>query len=239
MFNKILIIASVCVTSLITSAAPQTPRLKVRPEYRKNYASTCAIGTMSIFGQDIRGTGVLLKSGYVITNRHVVDLNRNGKIDRREEYVDVVFMYPKARTCVGRAILIGAEYDLAIIYVKNGPVSSVELAEDGEYKRMRVGDEVYALGYPLGVTPAHMTTGVYSGHLSNMYHRHSAQIYFGNSGGGVFSKDNGLLLGINTRVPSYMGRIVPGWSEYIPATQVRKFLRKNKKLFLLLPKKFL
>jgi len=60
------------------------PRITVKPEYRANYAATCAISTMTVYGRGVRGTGILLKSGVIVTNKHVVDINNDGIISKSE-----------------------------------------------------------------------------------------------------------------------------------------------------------
>jgi putative serine protease PepD len=99
------------------------------------------------------GSGFVLdRSGHYITNNHVVAsaVADNGPI----EIVDQNgHKYPA--TVVGRS----PTYDLAVLYVKNGP--HLPPASLGTASRLRVGDPVIAFGSPLGLSST-VTAGIVS-----------------------------------------------------------------------------
>jgi S1-C subfamily serine protease len=241
------LVASACLVAANGVKAPTNdtpqPAIKVRKEYRNNFASTCAIGTTSEGGGTIRGTGVLLKSGIIITNKHVVDVNANGRVSGREKTVTVWFYTPEKIELQGTVELVsegnirrnGTQYDLAFIRVEHPPESSVTLIDAEDYLRLEVGEELYALGFPVGEAPAHMTTGVFSTTPDDRFGRCSVSIYFGNSGGGLFQKSTGKLIGINTRIRGDWRGLVPGWSEFMPAHRIVAFLLAKDKLSYLDP----
>jgi putative serine protease PepD len=99
------------------------------------------------------GSGFVLdRSGHYITNNHVVAdaVSNHGPIeivDQKGDKYDA--------TVVGRS----PTYDLAVLYVKNGP--KLPPASLGSAKSLHVGDQVVAFGSPLGLTST-VTAGIVS-----------------------------------------------------------------------------
>jgi len=99
------------------------------------------------------GSGFVLdRSGHYITNNHVVAdaVSNDGPIEIMDQKGD---RYPA--TVVGRS----PTYDLAVLYVKNGP--KLPPASLGSAGVLRVGDEVVAFGSPLGLSST-VTAGIVS-----------------------------------------------------------------------------
>jgi putative serine protease PepD len=99
------------------------------------------------------GSGFVLdRSGHFITNNHVVAdaVGNNGPIEIVDQNGD---KFPA--TVVGRS----PTYDLAVLYVKNGP--NLPPASLGTAQRLRVGDQVVAFGSPLGLSST-VTAGIVS-----------------------------------------------------------------------------
>jgi S1-C subfamily serine protease len=109
-------------------------------------------------------------------------------------------------------------YDVAILYT--GPVEGAQAIEMGSSASLRVGDPVFAVGYPRvgdDVLPGTLTTGVVSG-LNRMnvtagnispdvgMIQIDAAINAGNSGGALFDQ-NGLMVGMPTM------KIASGYGE--------------------------
>ncbi len=160
-----------------------------------------------------QGSGVLFQTedenGYVITNQHVV---------RNAETVTVTVDDDTNYT--GTVVGADADRDLAVVRI----CCNVDFptADFGDSVDLRVGDEVFAVGYPLdqhipkeqqaepkvivapGVVTATVTRGIVSAfrHDSKMgvdLVQTDAPINPGNSGGPLFSM-NGTIMGINTSV---------------------------------------
>jgi serine protease DegQ len=144
------------------------------------------------------GSGVIISadSGYVVTNSHVVAPGARFRV----------------RMADGRwrnAQLIGtdAATDLAVLKVDASGLNQVEIAETDS---LRVGDIVFAVGYPLGLEQT-TSIGIISG-LSRSsggsqltdYIQTDAAINSGNSGGALLDA-NGRLVGINTAILSNSG----------------------------------
>jgi len=106
-------------------------------------------------GQKDGATGsgfVLDRSGHYITNNHVVAdaVSHHGPIEIMDQKGNKY-----AASVVGRS----PTYDLAVLYVKNGP--SLPPASLGTATRLRVGDQVVAFGSPLGLSST-VTSGIVS-----------------------------------------------------------------------------
>ena len=99
------------------------------------------------------GSGFVLdQSGHYITNNHVVAdaVSHHGPIEIMDQKGDRF-----AATVVGRS----PTYDLAVLYVKNGP--KLPAASLGSAGVLRVGDQVVAFGSPLGLSST-VTAGIVS-----------------------------------------------------------------------------
>jgi S1-C subfamily serine protease len=109
--------------------------------------------------------------------------------------------------------------DLALVSIYSSedfcdPVNMVK--EDLElFSKVRV------VGYPAGIGPV-SSIGEVSG-LINGEHAINAPIYFGNSGGPVFSEDN-KLAGIITKVMTTENDVICHMGIYVPISVIRNFL---------------
>ncbi|MCM3204052.1 S1C family serine protease [Paenibacillus illinoisensis] len=159
------------------------------------------------------GSGFLYnEKGDVITNAHVVEGSKEVTVRtlNHEEYQ-------------GTVIGIGEETDVAVVRVPGlQKLTPLTIAKS----KAETGDEVLALGSPLGLENT-VTTGIISGVgrsfeippyiYSNLY-QISAPITHGNSGGPLIHAETGEVLGINSAVVEQEGGI--GFS--IPITSVLK-----------------
>ncbi|PGV53596.1 serine protease [Bacillus sp. AFS037270] len=176
------------------------------------------------------GSGFLYnKNGDIITNAHVVSGAKTVKIKTAD-----------AREFQGTVIGISQDVDVAVVRVPG-------LASEGplqiSQKKSDVGEEVLALGSPLGLQNT-VTTGIISGvgrdfdiepfHYKDAY-QISAPIAPGNSGGPLINRKTGEVLGINSAgtdqgsigfsIPIVnILSLVEGWSKSplteLPATSV-------------------
>jgi 2-alkenal reductase len=141
------------------------------------------------------GTGFFIsKDGYLVTNNHVVE----GSDELQVIYMDGTQV---------DATLVGTDAytDLAVIKVDGDVPGWVEL---GDSSALRPGDQVIAIGSPLGSYTNTVTEGIVSGigrtvagsnsTVDNLI-QHDAAINPGNSGGPLFTLD-GKVVGVNTLV---------------------------------------
>ena len=152
------------------------------------------------------GSGVIVTAdGYILTNNHVVaDASDGGiavELNDGEQYT---------------AKLIGRDptTDLAVIKIKGDQLSPAAI---GNSDQVQVGQIVFAVGNPLGLTST-VTQGIISaigrgqlnlnrdvqGYGIEDFIQTDAAINPGNSGGGLFNL-NGELVGINTAIASNSG----------------------------------
>lgn len=139
------------------------------------------------------GTGVIYdtqgRTGYVITNEHVVSGQSQVSVTVRD-----------SASYSGSVLGVDAVRDLAVLSICCGTFTSLEF---GDASGLEVGDEVIAIGYALGLSgDASVSRGIVSAIRYDARHRSDviqtdAAINPGNSGGPLLSLE-GLILGINT-----------------------------------------
>ena len=165
------------------------------------------------------GSGVIFEThgltGYVVTNYHVV-----------EGVVQVTVTVNDSTTYRGSVLGTDHVRDLAVVSICCGSFRALPF---GNAATLQPGDEVVAIGYPLGLPgEATVTRGIVSAvrydsrHLSNVIQTDAA-INPGNSGGPMLSM-SGKILGINTfgYDETQSGRPVEGLSFAISEQTVRQ-----------------
>ncbi len=162
--------------------------------------------TTNVFGQEAvsasAGSGFILsEDGYIITNHHVV----NGA-----DTIKVALYSGESL----EAKLVGSDagYDIAVLKVDATGLPAVNV---GDSDLLQVGEEVAAIGNPLGELTFTMTNGILSaldreintdGNPQNMLQTNAA-INSGNSGGPLFDMDANVI-GVTTA--KYSGSTASG-----------------------------
>lgn len=185
------LLAAAPATAQKTAAASKTPAKKTRKEIIEDTQKR----VVTIESGDALGSGFLYNDqGDLLTNAHVVA--GSGRVTVRtlnhEEYT-------------GRVIGIGTETDVAVVRVPE--LQELDPLPVAEGYKAEVGDEILALGSPLGLENT-VTTGIISGldrdlDMEGPYtykglYQISAPITHGNSGGPLVSAETGEVLGINS-----------------------------------------
>ncbi len=164
------------------------------------------------------GTGFVLTSdGYIITNNHVIDGADEGSIK-------VSLMDGTAYD----AVVVGTESDndLALLKIDAAGLKAVSI---GDSDQMTVGEQVCAIGNPLGELTASLTVGYVSaldreintdGTPINMLQTDCA-INPGNSGGPLFDM-NGNVIGITTA--KYASDEIEGLGFAIPINDAMEII---------------
>ena len=144
------------------------------------------------------GSGFIIdKSGYIITNNHVID---NAEKIMVILYDDTSF----EATVVGK----DPKTDVALLKI-NPKKTKLTAVKFGDSNKLRVGDWVMAIGNPFGFGGT-VTAGIVSARGRNLsgsyddYIQTDASINRGNSGGPLFDM-NGNVVGINTAIFSQSG----------------------------------
>ena len=203
-----------------TSASDMTPR----QVYARNVASvvliTCQV-TSSSYGQPVTGTStgsgfILTQDGYIVTNNHVV-----------EGATKVWVTTYDGMEYSARVVGADATNDVGVLKVEAEGLPAVTMGRSGD---LVVGDQVVAIGNPLGELTATMTAGYVSamdrdvttdGRTINMIQTDAA-INSGNSGGPLFNM-KGEVVGITTAKysgSSASGATIEGIGFAIPVDDV-------------------
>ncbi|ACL70770.1 S1C family serine protease [Halothermothrix orenii] len=162
------------------------------------------------------GSGfIITDTGYILTNYHVV---------QGAEKISVVIP-DREKVYSGKMVGADAKNDLALIKINEKELPFLELSTS---RRLRAGELVIALGYPLGLENT-LTVGVVSALNRNIYTENGQKlrnliqvdvaINPGNSGGPLLN-DQGQVIGINTAII----RQGFGIGFAIPISTVRGFL---------------
>ncbi len=176
--------------------------------YKKNISSVVNITSRAmtfdffngLMPQEGQGSGFIIdKEGHILTNYHVI-------ADARQ--VEVTLHNRKKL----RATVIGTDrsHDLAIIQIKDIALSPMVL---GDSRNLQVGQKVYAIGNPFGLSGT-LTRGIVSsirsvqepdGMMIDEAIQTDAAINPGNSGGPLLNW-HGEVIGINTMIASNVGQ---------------------------------
>ena len=169
------------------------------------------------------GTGVIMDAaGYIITNAHVV-----------EDAMQITVLLTDKRELTAKCVGVDMLSDLAVLRVS---ASGLVPAEFGDSSQLRVGDEVVAIGDPLGVElRGTMTNGIISGINRDIKSGNrtltllqtTAALNTGNSGGPLVNC-YGQVVGINTmKLGDYASESgVEGLGFAIPITSVQTVLEQ-------------
>jgi len=192
--------------------------------YAQNVHSVVLISceiTTSVYGQTTTGSSagsgfILTENGYIVTNHHVV----NGATKITAETYD-------GQQYAAKLVGSDATNDVAVLKVEAQGLDAVAL---GSSSSLAVGDQVVAIGNPLGELTATMTAGYVSaknrdvttdGRTINMIQTDAA-INSGNSGGPLFNM-KGEVVGITTAKysgSSSSGATIEGIGFAIPIDDV-------------------
>lgn len=185
--------------SSVSGTAPAVEGLTPSQVYARNVQSvvliSCEVKSNS-FGQSVTGTStgsgfILTENGYVVTNAHVVEGATTIKVS-----------IPSGETYEAQLVGSDATNDVALLKVEAEGLSPVTI---GSSSALIVGDQVVAIGNPLGDLTSTMTVGYVSakdrdvttdGTTINMIQTDAA-INSGNSGGPLFNM-KGEVVGITT-----------------------------------------
>ncbi|WP_329381353.1 S1C family serine protease [Anaerofustis butyriciformans] len=164
------------------------------------------------------GSGVIITSdGYIATNNHVVE---------GASKITVTTADSKSYT----AKLVGRDEqtDIAVLKIEATGLKNATL---GKSSSLEVGDEVVAIGNPLGELSGTVTNGIVSAlnrevtieNETMSLIQTNASINAGNSGGGLFDK-NGLLVGVVNAKAS--GENVEGLGFAIPIDTAKEVIEQ-------------
>ena len=145
------------------------------------------------------GTGIIVsKNGYILTNQHLA-----GKVGSK-----LIVNLENGESVQGKVMWVQQDIDLAIVKINK---NNLEVAKLGNSDNIKIGNEVWAIGNPLGVEFQRTTTkGIISGVNRTLTFKENGKTIFmedliqtdasinnGNSGGPLINQ-SGEVIGINT-----------------------------------------
>lgn len=184
----------------VQSPVVQADWLSIGQVYTQNVGSVVAISnqgtTTNVYGQVSEtasfGSGfIVTESGYVVTNYHVV-----------KDATTLTVLTSDSKEYPAKLIGFDSNNDLAVLKIEGDNLQPVRL---GSSDALAVGDQVVAIGNPLGELTSTLTAGYISakdrgvstgGAAINMLQTDAA-INSGNSGGPLFNM-HGEVVGITT-----------------------------------------
>jgi putative serine protease PepD len=186
-----------------TTTTAQTPTTQSPPHadradvVEQVLASVVSITVQNAFGGGGQGSGVVIDSnGTILTNNHVVEGAAN---------VSVTFNDDQHGEMQGTVVGTDPAHDLAVVKVDATDLTAIHIGRSSE---LRLGDDLIAIGFPLGLAGGPtVTSGIVSGlnrdiqveqgsELKDLIQTDAA-INPGNSGGALVDAD-GNLVGINS-----------------------------------------
>ncbi len=202
---------------------------------------------VQLSGQETVGSGTIVRSvrdpktgkadTWILTANHVV---RNILADSprtAREGIPVTVYTEKDGKIEVHADVVAHEQDIdaALLKVREDRVfdNVARVLPRDDFEKVRVWDEVYAIGCPLGNDPI-PTKGAISSTRNVLngtnYWMINAPTYYGNSGGGVFLADTRELIGVFSKIYTH-GRgnpvVIPHMGLCMPVTTIYDWLEKE------------
>lgn len=178
-------------------------------------------GYMPQYVTEGAGSGVIVSSdGYIVTNNHVID----GAADNITVYIrDDETAYPAT------LVATDAKGDIAILKINATglDLKAATFIEDSD--TLRVGQQVIAIGNPLGTLGGSVSEGILSAlgreiiveDTPMTLLQTTAAINPGNSGGGLFDMNGRLIAVVNAKSA---GESIEGLGFAIPSNTVQKII---------------
>ena len=144
------------------------------------------------------GSGAIIdaENGYVLTNAHVV-----------ADATDYAVLLLDGREIVAELVGVDVPTDIALLKISEPSIKAIAISDSD---KARVGDVVFAVGYPFGLDQT-VSLGIVSGlgrstssSALQDYIQTDAAINTGNSGGPLLD-NQGRLIGVNTAILSKSG----------------------------------
>lgn len=186
-------------------------------------------GFMDRYVTEGAGSGVIItqseSAGYLLTNYHVVYNDEGSVID------NISVVLTNAEAYEAEVLGSDADLDLALLRIEKKEDETFTVAQLGDSSKLVVGQEILAIGNPLGSLGGTVTDGIISAldrrikidGVEMVLLQHNAAINPGNSGGALFDM-MGNLVGIVNAKTSDIG--VEGLGFAIPSNIALNFLNR-------------
>jgi len=189
------------IASVVTVAVYETEE-NMQPMGFRGVADQAYERILDLSGTKTSGSGFVIERNgkkYIITNAHVVENASPTK--------DALFVYSVNQTKYAVKLVGGDSfYDLAVLEFLTTPGSEITTI-DFRQDEARIGEQVFAVGNPLGEYPYSVTDGIISaknrvrGGITGKFGflQTTATVIWGNSGGPLVDS-KGRVLGINSQI---------------------------------------
>lgn len=177
------------------------------------------------------GSAVLMKGdGTLVTNSHVVTYSKLGETKAFDE-ISIRFANSDKYISV-TLVKYDALKDLAVLKIKDKSEKKVKAMNTGDIKKVKSGDEVFAIGnlsnYGIGITKGHVSVPkiniIVDGNKKEVI-QCDITIVSGSSGGALINR-NGKLIGITTfRTKDNLGNVIHGIGYVIPINRVLEYIK--------------
>ncbi|HLZ69484.1 MAG TPA: serine protease [Dehalococcoidia bacterium] len=166
------------------------------------------------------GTGIIIDTGWVLTNQHVIDSAASSFVNT---------FYVDGHKSPGKVIASDPDLDLALVQTDTGTLPSATWGDEGKLEN---GSVLYAVGYSGGAPVPFEEQGRY---IQTTVDRGTGQAYIvsdvqlqhGDSGGPLLNRC-GQVIGINTaRIPNGIGGSENAGLS-IPGFGARRWAMKNR-----------
>ena len=185
-------------SDLIRSLLPTVVNIAVRKDVAPETSTANVASATGGQSNDVKsfvGSGFIIDpSGLIVTNYHVV-----------EAAFEITVTLSDGTVLPGKLLHASRLADLAVVQIEAGrPLTPVQW---GDSNKLRVGDQVFAIGDPLGIGTS-VSGGIVSGLNRDVqdspydnYIQTDAAINHGNSGGPLFDME-GRVVGVDTALVS-------------------------------------
>jgi len=184
---------------------------------------------------DSRGSGTIVSStkgaSYIFTAAHVVSLaneSDNKAYVCKSSIIRSKLADPDQREIQATIIVIDKNKDFAVLRVDEDLGVNTELEQNPT-----LGEAIWAIGYPVQLyNYSQVVLSITSGTLATLnvksknlardgyFHRITAQIYFGNSGGGVWTRQGKLVGIVDFMFTDPHKQLSPGYGYIKPVNEV-------------------
>ena len=209
-------------TEVETVAVTGAKKLSYTELYQANIDSVVSINTTittNIFNQTVEnasaGSGFIITAdGYIVTNYHVIDSADTVKVTLYD-----------GSTYDAKIVGGDEDYDIAVLKIEATGLKAVTF---GDSSKLQVGEDIAAIGNPLGELTFSMSEGIVScvdrainldGTPFNMI-QVTAAINPGNSGGPLFNTYGEVVGIVSAKYSSYSNTAVEGLGFAIPINDV-------------------
>jgi len=162
------------------------------------------------------GSGVYLGNRWILTAYHVV----KGAGPIRAHFSTSEHKASVEIDC--KIVHVDKSWDLALLEVEDVPyfARGARLGKDNPV----VGDPLIIIGAPVGVSDKTATVGFFAGSKGQWWQTSNA-VFFGNSGGGVYSANDERLVGICVKGIGSMFSMAPNIALIVPLPEIKRFLK--------------